>query len=112
MRWLMSAAVWLGLIGLAFWWATPSLPPLVRDLPQAVSEADAEFRGRVLSKFPPGSPEPNAIRELEIEGFTVSPGLAVLDQPGLACRRTWTVRWRASDGTLEAVEPLSKDTCL
>ena len=112
MRWLMIAAVWLGLVGLAFRWATPSLPPLVRDLPQAVSEADAEFRARVLSKFPPGSPEPDAIRELEIEGFTVSPGVAVLDRQGLPCRRTWTVRWRASDGKLQVVEPLSKDTCL
>ena len=109
MRWLMSAAVWLGL---ALWWANPSLPQLVGDLPHAVSEADAELRARVLSKFPPGSSEADAIRELEVEGFKVTPGVAVLDRPKLPCRRTWTVRWRASEGKLQAVEPLSKDTCL
>jgi hypothetical protein len=109
MRWLMSAAVWLGL---ALWWTNPSLPPLVGNFPHAVSEADAEFKARVLSKFPPGSWEPDAIRELELEGFKVTSRVAVLDRPGLPCRRTWTVRWRASEGKLQAVEPLSKDTCL
>ena len=95
--------------------------PLAANLPEEFTVASAEFRMRVLERFPLGSPESELVSSLSEQGFTkknvygdavwVDRGfqlnksgsalhvLTLTPGPGMSfpCRLVWNVTWRAND---------------
>jgi hypothetical protein len=93
------------------------MPPMLQNLPSGSPHDQANqdrFSEQVRSRFPPGSPEAELVRELSLEGFRPATDLraprreAVFDRLGDfihdICRRGGSIYWSADDvGHLTAV---------
>lgn len=108
--WALIVAVALLALFAPFWarmWfaAAPSLPTLLKDLPESKSQADQQlFQKRLKSRYHVGSTEVNdLIDELRGDGFTVNEEKdeATFDQPAGAwdkCRRSANIHWSRGEG--------------
>ncbi len=102
----------------------PPLPPLLAgidwgtlqaDVPAAEAAdavGDAAFRALIMETFPVGSPTTVLTDRLLDEGFTLTSGHAVYENPQLMCQAKWQITWTDKDGTLEAVDGTYGRVCL
>ena len=91
------------------WWRP--LPPLARDLPARVTEAEPLFDARVKARYPVGSSEEAVMAELGAQGFR-SVGRAdgrdawrdfSFERRRFPFTTLWSVRWRARGGRIEEI---------
>ncbi|MEF3367650.1 hypothetical protein V3H18_14010 [Methylocystis sp. 9N] len=108
--WALVAAAALLALFAPFWarmafFATPSLPALLKDLPESKSEEDQQlFQKRLKARYHVGSTEvDDLIDELRADGFTVNEDRdeATFDQPAGVwdkCRRSANIHWSRGEG--------------
>lgn len=108
---ISAAAGWLTWRG-----SDSSLPPLARGMGSTFAEGDRQFKARVLSRFPIGSPEPGLLAELQRQGFKItmrgSAREAMLGRFIGCGDKEWRVEWRASEGRIAEISALYGADCL
>jgi hypothetical protein len=119
---LLAAGLTLALTLSYCAWHSTWLPPLARDLPANIEQAEAVFRDRVRGKFSPGMDESKLIYELKSQGFGSPIGplhqykdvkYVQFSKGSFVCDVRWTILWHVDqNGKIADVDATHNATCL